>query len=72
VKAQRDEGGGRILLADNWWRGGHAAAELVPMCWSLDFSWTPLCVHVWLTIVGVLISDLRRNSRNATTAQVSV
>lgn len=26
-------------------RGSHAAAEQVPLCWSLDLSWTPCTVH---------------------------
>jgi len=59
VTTQGYEGGGRILLGDNWWRGDDAAAELVAVCWNLDFSWTPLCIHVWLTIVGALNSNLR-------------
>ena len=42
-----DEDGRRVLLGDNTGLGGvgvggsHAAAFWVPVCWSLDFGWTP-------------------------------
>jgi hypothetical protein len=31
---------------------GHAAADQVPVCWSLDLNWTALCIsiHIQLTI----------------------
>jgi hypothetical protein len=45
MKAQRDDGGGRILLGEA--AGHHAAADRVPLCWSLDFRWTPLhTIHI--------------------------
>jgi hypothetical protein len=28
-------------------RGGHAAADQVPVCWSPDFNWTPLCTYIY-------------------------
>jgi hypothetical protein len=46
MKAQSDEGGGRILLGDNKAVGNHTAADQVQVCWSLDFNWTPLYVHI--------------------------
>jgi hypothetical protein len=59
VKAHCDESDGRILLGDNRRRGGHTAAGRLPVCWSLDFDWTPFCVHVWFTVC-ILDSELRR------------
>ena len=39
------ESGGWVLLGDNT-AGSHAAADQVPVCWSLDFNWTfCVCVH---------------------------
>ena len=40
-------------------RGGHAAARRVPVCWSLDFSRTPLHVHIQVTTC-VLNYDLHK------------
>ena len=37
TKGQRDVDGGRILLGDNRRRDGHAAADPVTMCLSLQF-----------------------------------
>ena len=43
--------------------GGHAAADQVPVCWSLAFNWTPfyirihIYIHIWLC---TLSSDLRK------------
>jgi hypothetical protein len=43
-----DKGGGRILLGDKTAGGsGDAAADQVPVCWSLDLSGLPFaCVCV--------------------------
>ena len=41
------------------WRGGHAAADRVPVCWSLDFNWTPLYIHIQVTTC-VLNYDLHK------------
>ena len=49
MKAQWDEGGGRILLGDD--RSGgrrHAVAGHVPACWSSDFSCTPSYIHKYV------------------------
>jgi hypothetical protein len=44
MKAQREEGGGRILLGDNtggvWSYCGRSGYN------GLVFSWTPLCVYI--------------------------
>ena len=34
------------------WQGGHAVPDQVPACWSLDFSWPVLYIHVHLTILS--------------------
>ena len=59
LKAQWDEGSGRILLGDNRRWDGLAAADQFPACWSLYFSWTSLCIHVQLTVC-LLCSNLRK------------
>lgn len=45
MKAQ--QGGRRILLSNNntggW--GAHAAADRVPVLWSLDFKWASLYIY---------------------------
>jgi hypothetical protein len=46
----------------NWW-GGRGAAYQVPVCWGLDFNWTPLYIHTQLAAC-ILNSDLRRNLWN--------
>ena len=49
MKAQWDRRGGRILLGDNTFGGGgHATADRVPVCWSLDLSCS-LNLHGQLT-----------------------
>jgi len=40
TKAQRDEDDGGVL----W--GGHAAADQGPVCWSLDYHWTPSYIYI--------------------------
>jgi hypothetical protein len=42
MKAQRDEDERRAL------RGGHAAADELPVCWSLDFHWTPSYIYIYI------------------------
>jgi hypothetical protein len=59
TKAQRREGGGRVLLCDNSRRCGHAAADQVPVCWFLYFNWTPFCLLIPLTLF-ILGFDLRK------------
>jgi hypothetical protein len=54
MEAQRDEGGGRILLGNNMGRYGYAAAALGPVWWNLDFTCAALCVCVY--IVDLLYS----------------
>jgi len=72
MKAQRDKCGGRILLGDNRRRGGHAAANHVPVFWSLDFNWTPSCTHIQLWYVHSIRNcakfNLRLAFRNASTS----
>jgi hypothetical protein len=34
------------VLGDNTGGRGHVATDQVPLCWSLDFNWTSLCVRV--------------------------
>jgi hypothetical protein len=55
MKAQGDEGGGRILLGDNTdgggrrergGTGGQAAVDHVPECCSLEFDRTPLNIRI--------------------------
>jgi hypothetical protein len=47
MKAQQDEGGGKILLGDN--TGGEVVMlQPVPVRWSVDFNWTPLYIHIWV------------------------
>jgi hypothetical protein len=61
-----------MLLGDDRLRCDYAAADQVPACQSLDFKWTPSCVH----IVDLMRTqfrhaqkfDLRRTFRNVTTA----
>ena len=59
MKWHTDDGSGRILLGDNTGSGGHAAADQFPMCWSLDFNWTPFCCTMHLTVC-IFITDLRK------------
>lgn len=40
-------------------RCGHAAAARVLVCWNLAFSWTPFCIHIYLTTC-LLTSDFGR------------
>jgi hypothetical protein len=43
--------------------GSHAALHQVPVCWSLDFTWTPFYMHVSLTIyIYTPNPDLGQNS----------
>ena len=42
LRAQLDEGDGRIMLGDS--TGGEA--DQVPVCWCLDCNWTHLCIHI--------------------------
>ena len=50
MKAQRNEGGRRILLGDNRRRGGHAAAEQVPVCCNSDFKRTAIYIYIYIYI----------------------
>jgi len=51
IKAPRKQDDGRILLGDNTdCGGGYAATDQVPMCWNLDFYWTPSHTHLWFII----------------------
>jgi hypothetical protein len=36
--------------------GRHAAADKVTVCWSLDFKWTKVCIHIYLNTC-ILSSD---------------
>ena len=59
MKAQ--QGGIRILLGSNntggW--GGHAAADRVPLFWSLDFKWVSFCIQICMTTY-TLYADFRK------------
>ena len=55
MKAQGDESGGRILLSDNT----DGRAVMLQLCWSLDFNWTLLYIHIYLTEC-ILNSELRK------------
>jgi len=72
MKAQWDEGGGRILLGDDTGGGRcHVVVGQVPVCWSSDFSCTPLYIHKYVAANSVPICaklDLRRNFRKVATA----
>jgi hypothetical protein len=63
MKAQRHECGGRTLLGDNNGRDVGTGVMLWPIKFpyvpSLDFNWTPLYVHIQLTIC-----TLNSNFRN--------
>jgi len=49
--------------------GGFAAAFQVLACLSMDFSWTPVYVHMLVTIPMCAKCDLRRTSLNVTNFQ---
>ena len=46
-------------MGDNRRQGGCAAADQVPVFWSLGFNWTPVYIHVQLTTC-VFSFDLRK------------
>ena len=53
-----NESAGRILLCDNtgcW--AGYAVTDHVPACWSSNFNWTPLHIHIHTAYL--LKSELR-------------
>lgn len=49
------EKGGRILLGDNMLRDCHVAADLVSVCWCLDFNSTSICECVCVCVVRARI-----------------
>jgi len=52
IKGQWDRGGGRILLGDNTsYHLRYAATSQVPVCWTLDFTWSPLHVHTYTIFI---------------------
>jgi len=59
IRAERDKGGGRVLLDDNT-DGG--ADDQISVCWSLDSKWTSLYIHMSLVVyvyIYIFGSDLR-------------
>jgi hypothetical protein len=49
MKAQKEEGGKRILLGDSRGCGrGYVAADRVPVRWSMDFSCTAFDVPIYI------------------------
>ena len=61
---RNDEGGGRILLGENTGsRVVFLRSIKVPVCWSLDFNWTALYMHIFQPYV-LLSSDLHRIIRS--------
>jgi len=68
MKLQLDESGWRVHLGDNRRWNSHATTNQVPVCWSLDFSWTLLYKYIygWLFVQSTRTCakfDLRRIPR---------
>jgi len=49
-KSQWDQGGRRIVLGNDRQRSSRASASQVPVHCILDFKWTSLRIHVYLTV----------------------
>jgi len=43
-----------------WQQDGHTAADQIPVCWNLDWNWTPFYIHIF----DILYSQFRLASGN--------
>jgi len=64
---QRDE-----MCWTNKQQDGHAAAYQVPVCWNLDFNWTPwYCTRIHSCVLSLTTCtklDLRQTFQSVTTS----